>query len=118
MESPEVEAESVGSIVERHGDATFVRALMAAAAKFNDPTFEPALSRFLRSRPDLIDRWSKYSADQRWTPATYVDRTETGWYDDARRDRVEHPDEAAAVADFIHRTARYLAADRAEVPWD
>jgi hypothetical protein len=27
-----------------------------------------------------------------------------------------HPDEAAAVADFIHRTAAYLAANRLYVP--
>jgi hypothetical protein len=114
----ESDAETVGSIVERCANAAFVRALMAAKASFVEPMFEPALADFLRTRPDLVDRWATYSGNQRWTPAAYVNGTEAGWYDAGRRDVALHPDEAAAVADFIHRTAAYLDANRVDLPTD
>lgn len=111
-----LDQENVALIIASRANADFIRALMAANAYFTDAAFEGELAAFLRTRPDLVDRWATYSADQRWTPAAYVTGTEAGWYDAGYRDVVHHPDEAAAVADFIHRTAAHLAANRVDVP--
>lgn len=109
-------AEDVASIIVDRQNADFIRALMAAAEHFIDPGFEGELAERLRARSDLVAGWATYSADQRWTPAAYVTGTEAGWYDAGYQDVVQHPDESAAVADFIHRTADYLYANRVEIP--
>ena len=114
MASSEPHAEGVASIVVDRRDANFVRSLIAAAPAFADPNFEADLSAYLRERADLVERWASYSADQRWSPAAYVNGTEAGWYDAGYQDVVNHPDDAAAVADFIHRTAAHLAAKRVD----
>lgn len=99
--------EFVARIVEDR--AEFIRSIRAADAEFEDADFEPALADALRAEPRLIERWGMWSGDQRWTPSAYVEGKETGWYDtDYQHVRV-HPDEAAAVADFIHRMAAYTA---------
>ena len=99
-------------MISRCDGAEFTRTLTAAGAHFTKPAFESSLAQFLRSRPELIDRWATWSADQRWTPSAYVRGTETGWYDGGYQAVTNHPDEAAAVADFIHRMAAGLSARR------
>lgn len=116
MASSKPRPEAVASIISDRADADFIRTLMAAAAAFAEPTFEGELSEYLRERADLVDRWATYSGDQRGSPAPYVDGTEAGWFDVTRREVIHHPDEAAAVADFIRRKATYLAANRVDVP--
>lgn len=101
--------ESVAQIVELRDEAAFVDLLRTADAAFEDPAFEPALADALRTDPRLADLWKSWSADQRWTPSAYVDGKETGWYDSADQHVRIHPDEADAVADFIHRMAAWLA---------
>ena len=111
-------AEDVASIIVDRQNADFIRALMAAAEHFLDPAFEGEVAERLRTRPDLVAAWATYSADQRWTPAAYVAGSEAGWYDAGYQGVVQHPDEAAAVADFIDRTADYLCANRVEIPME
>jgi hypothetical protein len=101
--------ESVAGIVDRRSEGTFINLLREADAKFLDPRFEPQLAQALRAEPRLIDSWATYSADQRWAPSAYVDGSETGWYDAGYRHVRVHSDAAAAVADFIHRLAAWLA---------
>jgi hypothetical protein len=83
--------------------------LRAADAEFQDSAFEPALADALRSEPSLVGQWQVWSADQRWTPSAYVEGVETGWYDAGCQHMRTHPDPAAAVGDFIHRMATWLA---------
>jgi hypothetical protein len=110
--------ESVARIVERRGEPAFISLLREADTTFVDARFEAALTGALRAEPQLIDLWATYSADQRWTPSAYVEGNETGWYVegnetgwyDAGYQQVRvHPDEGAAVADFIRRLAAWLA---------
>lgn len=101
--------ESVARIVERRDEAAFVELLRAADPAFEDPAFEPALAEALRAEPLLIGLWATWSADQRWTPSAYVEGKETGWYSSGNQHVRGHPDEADAVADFIHRMAAWLA---------
>src|SRR5215218_779170 len=103
-------AEDVASIIVRCQGAEFPSALRAASPHFTTPDFEISLARVLRSRPELVDQWQRWSADQRWTPSAFVQGAETGWYDGGYRGLSEHPDEAAAVADFIQRMADWQAA--------
>lgn len=109
-------AEDVASIVVRCDGEEFIRELAAADTYFEQFGFESTLADFLRLRPQLVDPWVAWSEDQRWTPSAYVRGTETGWYDDGYRAVANHPDEAAAVADFIHRLASWLAARHVVVP--
>ncbi len=95
--------------MERQGEAAFVDLLRAADAEFEDTAFEPTLAGALRAEPELIDLWETWSADQRWTPSAYVEGKETGWNDSGRQLLRVHPDEADAVADFVHRLAAWLA---------
>jgi hypothetical protein len=111
-------AESVASIVTRCQGADFTRELMASDDRFEVPAFESDLAEYLRSHPELMDRWLAWSADQRWMPSAYVRGTETGWYDSGYRNVVQHPDTSAAVSDFIRRMAAWLAANRVVVPRD
>ena len=99
----------MAELVGQRASPRFPRRLRAAADAFAAPGFERELATYLRTRPDLVEQWDRYSADQRWTPAAYVEGLETGWYDGERRDAVRHDDQAGAVADFIRRTAEYLA---------
>ena len=101
-------ADQIASIVMGTRGPDVVATLSRANAFFRDPGFEAALAQVLRDQPVLVERWQSYSRDQRWTPAAYVEGTETGWYDHGRHDVVRHVDHAAAVADFIHRTAAHL----------
>jgi len=98
--------EDVAGLVHLRTSPAFVDRLRAAGSAVD----EAALAAYLRGRPDLVEQWVAYAEDQRWTPAAYLDGLETGWYDGGRRDVVRHDDEAAAVADFVRRTAAYLAA--------
>lgn len=109
-------AEEVASIVVDHEGAAFVRALTAASRAFADPAFEVRLALAIRARPDLVQRWTRFSEDQRWTPAATVTGTVTGWYDGGLQDVVQHHDEAAAIADFIRRTAAHLHHSRIGEP--
>lgn len=99
----------VASIVEHRSEPAFVLLLQLADRHFSDPGFEDDLAARLREKPTLIALWQTWSADQRWTPSAYVEETVTGWFDGARRHARVHPDRAAAVADFIHRMAAWLA---------
>ena len=101
--------EFVIGIVERWNDEAFVSMLREANTEFQDAGFEAALADALRSEPRLCGLWATWSANQRWTPSAYVEGTETGWFDSARHLVRVHADEAAAVADFIHRMAAWLA---------
>ena len=101
--------ESVASMVDHRTEGAFITLLHDADASFVDPLFEARLAESLRAEPRLIDSWTTYSGDQRWTPSAYVEGTTTGWYDAGRRNVRVHPDEAAAVADFIHRLVAWLA---------
>jgi hypothetical protein len=101
--------QSVARTVERRDEAAFVDLLRAADAEFDDVAFEPALADALRTEPRLIILWATWSADQRWIPTAYVEGQETGWYDSGNQHVRDHPDEADAVADFIHRMAAWSA---------
>ena len=101
--------EAVAGIVASRNEAGFVDLLRAADGAFQNPGFERALARALRDEPSLTSLWLTWSADQRWTPSAYVSGTETGWYDSCPQHVTVHPDEAAAVADFIHRMGAWLA---------
>ena len=101
--------EAVARIVERRGEPAFADLLRAADTDFDGAPFESALADVLRAEPRLVDLWGIWSADQRWTPSAYVEGNETGWYDSAYQHVRTHRDPAAAVADFIHRMATWLA---------
>lgn len=104
--------EDVARIVERREDGAFVDLLRAADHEFADAAFEPALADVLRANPPLINQWDVWCGDQRWTPSAGVDGVETYWVP-AGGGRSEHlrvhSDRGAAVADFIHRVAAWLA---------
>jgi hypothetical protein len=99
----------VASIVEHRSEPGFVLLLQLADLHFRDPGFEDPLAESLRSESRLIELWATWSADQRWTPSAYVEGTDAGWFDGQRRHVRAHPDDAAAVADFIHRMAAWLS---------
>lgn len=99
----------VASIVEHRSSPAFVLLLQLADRHFADAGFEDALAATLGKKPQLIDFWETWSADQRSTPSAYVEEKTTGWYDSSRQNVRIHPDRAAAVADFIHRMAAWLA---------
>lgn len=101
----------VARIVERRHEPAFVELLRQADAEFADPTFEPALADAVRADPRLVDAWTLWSEDQRWTPSASVDGLTTAWIvPSGRPEHVRvHADGAAAVADFIHRLAAWLA---------
>lgn len=102
--------ESVAGIVNhREEPASLVELLREADSAFDDATFENSLAHVLRYDIRLVDAWALWSGDQRWTPSAYVEGTETGWYDSDYEHVVRHHDAAAAVADFIHRMAAWLA---------
>jgi hypothetical protein len=98
-------------IVERRAETAFVDLLRRVDAEFEDADFEPALADALRADPALIDQWNMWSGDQRWTPSAAVDGVETAWVlPGGVQDHLRvHTDGAAAVADFIHRMAAWLA---------
>ena len=99
----------VASIVNHRSEA-FVLLLQLADRHFADPEFKVALARSLRESPALIELWQAYSWDQRWTPSAYVEGTEVGWIWGMKSTNVRiHPDQGAAVADFIQRSAAWLA---------
>jgi hypothetical protein len=101
--------EFVASIVEHRSEPAFVHLLRDAVTIFEDPGFEDALAETLRNESRLIQLWETFSADQRWTPSAYVEGNETGWYDAGYQHVRVHSDSGAAVADFIHRMATWLA---------
>lgn len=68
-----------------------------------DERFEARVADCLRSAPDRIDGWERFSEDNRGMPASYMSGTEVGFFDGQRRDVVYHPDRFHACADFIHR---------------
>jgi hypothetical protein len=102
---------NVARIVERRDQAAFVDLLRAADTEFEDAAFEAALATALRAEPRLIDLWDTWSGDQRWTPSAAVNGVRTAWVTPggASEHHRVHPDRAAAVADFIHRMAAWLA---------
>lgn len=104
-----VTAARVASIIEHRSESGFVLLVQLADRHFSDPGFEDALADSLRNNAPLIERWETWSADQRWTPSAYVEETVAGWFDGRRQHVRVHPDRAAAVADFIHRTAAWLS---------
>jgi hypothetical protein len=102
----------VARIVQRREAGAFVELLRAAEPEFADAAFEPAVADALRSDPALIDQWNVWSGDQRWTPSAGVDGVTTVWIPaggGAPEHLRVHSDGAAAVADFIHRMAAWLA---------
>lgn len=102
----------VARLVERRHEAAFVELLRTSDREFSDAAFEPALADALRSNPALTEQWTLWSGDQRWTPSARVDGVVTTWVTagGAREEHLRgHIDEAAAVADFIHRMAAWLA---------
>jgi len=101
--------ERVATIVLRRNDGDFVAQMKSANDEFPDPTFEHSLATYLRSDADLVQAWSVWSGDQRWTPSAYVNGTECGWYDAGYEHVRKHRDAADATADFIHRLAAWLA---------
>jgi hypothetical protein len=103
--------DAAARIVERRDETAFVDLLRKVDAEFEDAAFEPALADALRADPALIDQWNMWSGDQRWTPSAAVDGVKTAWVlPGAATDHVRvHSDGAAAVADFIHRMAAWLA---------
>jgi hypothetical protein len=100
-------AARVASIVEYPSGSAFVLLLQLSDRHFADAGFEDAVAAALRERTELIGLWQTSSADQKWTPSAYVEQTETGWYDGGRQLVRAHPDQAAAVADYIHRMAAW-----------
>lgn len=80
-----------------------VAEMKAAAPRFSEVGFEAAVAESLRRRDALTEQWQVWSGDQRWTPSAYLDGTEVGWFDGARRLVRQHQDQASAAADFIHR---------------
>ena len=101
--------DEVARLVDRRDEPGFIALLGKADAAFADSAFEPALVEALRAEPRLVRLWDLFSGDQRWTPSAYVQGVETGWYDAGYRNVRTHPDQAAAVGDFIHRMAVWLA---------
>ena len=101
--------DEVARIVDRRGEPAFVALLREADAEFVHSAFEPALADALRAEPRLVRQWDLFSGDQRWTPSAYVEGVETSWYDAEYRNIRTHQDQAAAVGDFIHRMAAWLA---------
>jgi hypothetical protein len=101
--------ESVARIVERRGEPAFVNLRRDADADFEEAAFEGALADVLRAEPQLTDLWATWSSDQRWTPSAFVNGREAGWYDSGYHHVRLHADEAAAVADFVHRMTAWLA---------
>ncbi|GAA1848167.1 hypothetical protein GCM10009687_12790 [Asanoa iriomotensis] len=99
----------VASTVEHRSERAFVLLLQLADRYFLDPGFEDTLAQRLRENPALIELWETWSADQRWTPSAYLEGTEVGWFDGARRNVRIHPDRGAAAADFIRRMAAWLS---------
>ncbi len=83
--------------------------MKSASDEFRDPTFEASLAAYLRADPHLVNAWSVWSGDQRWTPSAYFNGAECGWYDSGYQHVRQHPDSAGAAADFIHRLAVWLA---------
>jgi hypothetical protein len=100
--------DGVARIVERRSEPNFAGLVRDADGSFVDSRFEAALADVLRGKPQLVDLWTSYSADQRSTPSSYVEANETGWYDAGCRQFCVHPGEDAAVADFIHRRVAWL----------
>ncbi|GIF74552.1 hypothetical protein [Asanoa siamensis] len=99
----------VASIVEYRSQPAFVLLLKLADRYFADPGFQDALARSLRENPAVVRSWEIWSAEKRWAPSAYLDGTEVGWFDGARRNIRVHPDRAAAVADLIRRLAAWLS---------
>ena len=65
----------VASIVEHRSESAFALLLQLADRHFSDPGFEDALADSLRANATLVEPWETWSADQRWTPSAYVERT-------------------------------------------
>jgi len=101
--------ERVAGIVSQRDSPSFVQLLRQADGDFADACFEDLVADALRSEPRLVDAWSLWSADQRWSPSAYVEGSETGWFDDARVHVQVHADQASAVANFIRRMAAWMA---------
>ncbi len=103
-------AADVAAIVRHRSEPGFVLMLRQADQHFDsDGAVELALMQTLRDDSALVDLWETWSADQRWTPSAYMEGTEVGWFDGARRFVTVHPDRASAAADFVHRLAALLA---------
>jgi hypothetical protein len=118
MASALIRVDQVASIVNFRDDPNFVELLKSASASFTSDTFESELAMYLRSHPHLVDQWTTWSGDQRWTPSAYISETVAGWYDSADKHRRRHRDQAGATADFIHRMAVWLAERRVIIPCD
>lgn len=56
----------------------------------------------------IIDAWQQYSYDKRSSPSPYLDGREVGFYDGGRRHVTQHPNAAAACADFVAREAAWV----------
>lgn len=108
----EAAIERVATIVVRRNSTDFLDLLRSANNQFRDPSFEASLAAYLRAEPQVVEAWSVWSGDQRWTPSAYFNGTETGWYDSGYEHVRHHSDRADAAADFIHRLAAWLAERR------
>jgi hypothetical protein len=103
-------AAAVAGIVRDRDASEFAARLRLADRHFSDdPSFERSVAQVLHGSPELVALWATWSGDQRWTPSAYLEGSEVGWYDGARRNMRVHPDAASAAADFIHRLAAWLA---------
>jgi hypothetical protein len=82
--------------------------LAAAEPDLRAPDFDLLVGTYLRQRPALVGLWETYGADQRGWPNPYLDGSEVGFFDGARRNIRHHDDRAEACADFIHRLAAWV----------
>jgi hypothetical protein len=101
--------EEAARIVGFRNEGSFIALLREAAADFDHRSFEPSVAHVLRAEPSLIEQWATFSADQRWTPSAYVEGCESGWYDAGYQHVRVRPDQAGAIADFIHRLSVWLS---------
>lgn len=117
MSSTSEAAAAVAAIVRHRSEPVFVPMLRQADQHFDsDGAFEVNLAQILRADSALVDQWETWSTDQRWTPSAYIEGTEVGWFDGARRHVQVHPDRASAAADLIHVSRPCSLGGRSSAP--
>lgn len=106
--------EEAARLIEGRDEPAFVELWRRLDDDLDDLRFTAAIAETLRAEPDLVDAWTVWSGEQRWSPGAYVEGVEVGWFDGSRQHVRRHADQAAAVADFIRRIARWLSRRDAE----
>ena len=103
--------DEVARLVELRGQPEFVAGLRSADSDFQSTAFESAVAEVLRCESGLVDAWSVWSVDQRWTPSAWFEGALSGWLtsDGAVVHERLNEDEAAAASNFIRRLAEWLA---------